>query len=78
MRNSLRSCAGRHSVSVWSSSFFYPSQNRERLFRLGPRSEWYRMLAFRAHDERWPEGREYFDVPALIADCIITQGEQPW
>jgi hypothetical protein len=35
MRNSLRSCAGRHNVSVWSSSSFYPSQNRARLFRTG-------------------------------------------
>ena len=32
MRNSFRSCAGRYNVSVWSSSFFYPSQNRARLF----------------------------------------------
>jgi len=32
MRNSLRSRAGLHSVSVWSSSFFYPSQNRARPF----------------------------------------------
>ena len=36
MRNSLRWCVGCHSVSAWSSSFFYISQNRERLFRPPP------------------------------------------
>jgi hypothetical protein len=36
MRNSFRSCAGLHNISVWSSLSFYPTLNRARLFRPTP------------------------------------------
>jgi hypothetical protein len=37
----------------------------------GPISEWFRLLAFRVHDERWSTGREYYDLPVLLADCVV-------
>lgn len=44
---------------------------RHVLDNLGPPSEWHRPILRSYRRDRWPNGRPYSDLPAMLADCLI-------
>ncbi|MFA6132762.1 MAG: hypothetical protein WC869_01945 [Phycisphaerae bacterium] len=40
---------------------------------IGPRSEWSDAILDIHTSKRWPSGRKYADIPAIIGDCIIGE-----
>lgn len=37
----------------------------------GPPSEWYMPLLYTPRIDKWPNGRPFADIPAVIGDCIV-------
>lgn len=49
----------------------YNASKRHILDAFGPPSEWHKPLLYIHHIEKWPNGRPFFDLPAIIGDCIL-------
>src|ERR1017187_583990 len=70
-------CQARHLVRIRQHNnrcaACYKAYTRLALDRFGPDSEWHRPLLWADRDRaaKWPNGRPYYDLPAVIADCII-------
>jgi hypothetical protein len=42
----------------------------------GPRSEWDWPILWIYREGKWPNGRPFYDIPAVLADCIIGEERQ--
>jgi len=69
-------CRARHLVTL--RQFNTPLQaahnsvTRHILDAFGQPSEWHKPLLYIHRIEKWPNGRPFFDLPAIIGDCILA------
>lgn len=70
-------CQARHLVTLraYKSSFQRSKDalNRFIFDSFGPPSEWSKPILYIHRVGKWPNGRPYYDLPALIGDCLIGE-----
>jgi hypothetical protein len=68
-------CRARHLVELRQfNSPFQAGLNaamRHIVDNFGPPSEWHKPLLYINRIDKWPNGRPFADIPAIIGDCIV-------